>query len=369
MRILYITNEMNKRNGWGIISYYTAKSAALLGNYVEVLFSKNSLHEHIDGVICHAVLTSMRDGYLKFFRVLQDVQKLKKIVARGNFDVIHILVEPFFPLANFLAPEKVICSIVGTYAIFPFQRGVNKWLYKRSLKKINRIVSISDYTAQRFNENNLYNIPVHTIPLGVDSDLFAPPGDGTAMRKENSFCFVGHIKPRKGLLYAIQAVERLKHEFRDVKLYVLGEEDFDEYAAACKRYVTEHHLQDMVIFAGFVPNDRIKEYYFKCAANVLPSVNDNDYFEGFGLIHLEANAAGIPSIGSKNCGNESAISDGVTGFLCEQKNVDLLHQKMRYILSIKDTAAYHALCKRCREHAIQNDWKSYIEKVVAIYNT
>jgi glycosyltransferase involved in cell wall biosynthesis len=203
--------------------------------------------------------------------------------------------------------------------------------------------------------------------LGVDNDLYGSQEKTENKSKEEAFCFVGEIKPRKGLLYAIKAIEKLKDTYPDIRLYVLGKEQFGEYSNACRNYVSEKNLKDNVIFIGYIPNDKKKQYYHRCIANVLPSVNENNYFEGFGLIHLEANAAGIPSIGSKNCGNESAIRDGINGFLCAQKDVDTLYDRMRYILSIKDREEYHRFCERCKEYAQKNDWKNYIPKVLEIY--
>ncbi|MCX7714555.1 MAG: glycosyltransferase family 4 protein, partial [Clostridia bacterium] len=367
MKILYIANEISRKNGWAVINYYTAREMARLGHEVHVVTANKAVNENIDRVKQYSLLTSFADGYLKPVRVTCDAIRVKKLFhAAGVFDIVHVLVEPYLPLLPFVNGRKKIFSIVGTYAVFPFQQGFNKYFYRMALKSAERIIAISHYTAERFAENNHAKRPVQVVPLGVDVERFG--GDTVeAEIKENAFCFVGHLKPRKGLLYAIKAIERLMSESPSVKLYVIGEDDFKEYAQKCKTYVQKHGLINNVIFLGFLPQHEITKYYRRCLANVLPSVNEGNYFEGFGLIHLEANAAGIPTIGSRACGNESAIVHGETGFLCRQRDVDDLYKKMKLILAIKNTPSYAIMCQRCREHALQNDWQVYARKLNDCY--
>ena len=51
---------------------------------------------------------------------------------------------------------------------------------------------------------------------------------------------------------------------------------------------------------------------------VVASRNSGSSYEGFSLVHREANSYGVPSIGSLNSGNEDAIDDGNSGFLCHK---------------------------------------------------
>jgi glycosyltransferase involved in cell wall biosynthesis len=368
MRILYIANELSPKNGWAVINYYTVREMARLGHEIHVLSAANAEQAQMDGITQYPLLTCFSDGYLKPARVARDAVRVRKALGAAMFDVAHVLVEPYLPILPFMKSHRKIFSIVGTYAVFPFQRGSNKYLYRFALKSADAVVAVSRYTAERFAINNTARIPVHVIPLGVDIEQFAALEESGG-EKEDAFCFVGHLKPRKGLLYAIKAIERLKQEYPAVRLYVIGEDDFKTYAQSCKSYVKEHGLEDTVVFLGFLPQDEVKKYYRRCVANVLPSVNDGDYFEGFGLIHLEANAAGIPTIGSQGCGNESAIIDGTTGFLCRQRDVDDLYEKMKLLLEMKDTAAYGMMCRRCREHAFLHDWRMYAQKLNDVYQS
>jgi glycosyltransferase involved in cell wall biosynthesis len=367
MNILYITSEINRRNGWATLSYYTIKGAVERGCRATAIIGKGFRSESIPGVRYHDLLTCFSDGPLKLPRMFRDSRSINRMLQQEQFDWVHILIEPYLPLALLLRHRCMLLNIIGTYSVQPFQQGMYRWLYRSALRRIRHILSISDYTALRFAENNTAGVPVSVLPLGVDNSLYQSSPEQAAEVKEDAFCFVGQIKPRKGLLYAVKAVERLKATRPQVRLYVIGQEDFGDYAGQCRQYIAEKNLSENVIFTGQVSEEQKRAYYRKCLANVLPSVNTKYYFEGFGLIHLEANASSIPSIGSRGCGNESAITDGVNGFLCPQEDVAALAERMQYVLSIRDTQAYTELCERCRRYAHEHDWVKYAQQVVKVY--
>jgi len=368
MNILYITSEINRKNGWATLSYYTIKGAVDRGCRATAIVGKGSRNETIPDVRYHNLLTSCSDGPLKLLRMFQDSLKINRLLQQEAVDRVHILIEPYLPLALLLRHSCLLLNIIGTYSVQPFQQGMHRWLYRKALHKLNHILSISDYTAMRFAESNTAGVPVSVLPLGVDNSLYQENPKHAPGVKEEAFCFVGQIKPRKGLLYAIKAVERLKTTWPQVRLYVIGQEDFGDYADQCRQYIAEKKLSQNIIFTGQVSEEQKKAYYRKCLANVLPSVNTKYYFEGFGLIHLEANAAGIPSIGSRGCGNESAITECVNGFLCPQEDVAALCERMQHILNIRDSAAYVELCRRCRQYAREHDWDIYTQQVLEVYH-
>ena len=116
-------------------------------------------------------------------------------------------------------------------------------------------------------------------------------------------------------------------------------------------------------------DDELIDLYSKAMCNVLTSINAGEHFEGFGLIHLEANACGIPSLGSRNSGNESAILDGKTGYLCEQKNVNDIKEKMELIISDFDNDDFDKWKQNCITHAIGNSWEKYFNVIFTrVYN-
>ena len=87
-------------------------------------------------------------------------------------------------------------------------------------------------------------------------------------------------------------------------------------------------------------------------------------FEGFGIVYLEAAAAGTPSIGSLDSGAEDAVVDGESGFLVEQ-NVGAVAAAMEKLLG--DDELRVRLGESARAHARQSGWDTNAAKVLELY--
>ena len=362
MKIVYICNEINFNSGWGVVNYHTVINSLPFFDEVIVITLKSAnniaLSEH-DNLKVLPILSSMDNSKYKLGLVIVDRINIKKYIKINSVDIVHVLVEPLLPLMDAFKDSKKIFSIIGTYSDLPFRVGFNKFLYRKSLKKVDKIVSISEYTANRFN--NIYKQHIDVIPLGVDFNNFKYKE--SYPEKERAFVFVGHIKPRKGLIYALEAFKNIMNHDDSVIFYIVGAETTGPYTDTCLNYIKKNKMSRQVVFLGRVSDKELIEIYNKSICNVLTSVNDCGYFEGFGLIHLEANACGIPSIGSLDCGNESAIINGKTGFLCEQKNVDSIQDSMKIIIKDFDNNNFKAWGKECRQYAKENDWKYYFNQL------
>ncbi len=362
MKIVYICNEVNLNSGWGVVNYHTVMNSLSFFNEVVVITLKKAnnvdLSEY-DNLKVLPILGSMTNSIYKLGLVIVDRVNIKKNINVNNVNIVHILVEPLLPLIDIFKDSKKIFSIVGTYSDFPFRVGFNKFLYRASLKKVDKIVSISEYTANRFN--NIYKQHISVIPLGVDFNNFKCKN--SCLARERAFVFVGHIKSRKGLIYALEAFKNIMNHDESIVLYIIGAVSIGQYADACLNYIKNNNMSGQVVFLGKVDNDKLIEIYNKSICNILPSINDGNYFEGFGLIHLEANACGTPSIGSLDCGNESAIINGKTGFLCKQKDVDSIQNSMENIINDFDNNHFEVWEKECTQYAKENDWKYYFKQL------
>jgi phosphatidylinositol alpha-1,6-mannosyltransferase len=92
-----------------------------------------------------------------------------------------------------------------------------------------------------------------------------------------------------------------------------------------------------VTFAGYVSEDRLPDLYNLCDLFVMPNREEaGGDIEGFGMIFLEASAAGKPVVGGRSGGTADAIVHGVTGFLVDPEDVDELAATLQLLLANAD---------------------------------
>jgi glycosyltransferase involved in cell wall biosynthesis len=180
---------------------------------------------------------------------------------------------------------------------------------------------------------------------------------------------VGGVKARKGTLELVRAMALVHEQIPDVHCIVIGSTDAEPlYTQTVRARIERLGLNDCVHMLGFVPEDVLMDWYANADVFVLPSMNVGWKFEGYGLAHIEASAAGLPVIGTTNCGAEDAIDDGVTGLLVEQARVEeLLPSAILRLLTDKTLAA--PMGAAGREKARRQTWDHVAAQMLAIYET
>lgn len=135
-----------------------------------------------------------------------------------------------------------------------------------------------------------------------------------------SFLFVGRIMKEKGIEELFEATRKLNSEGLKCNLHLVGflEEDYDaEIQRGCSEgWLIHHGLQEKVY--PFIKN---------ADCMVLPS-----WHEGMANTNLEGAAVGRPVITSNIPGCREAVIDGVTGYICEKRNVNSLYGAMKRML-------------------------------------
>jgi phosphatidylinositol alpha-1,6-mannosyltransferase len=275
----------------------------------------------VDGVKIHRLLPNIvpaeRNLLLKMIRSLPKVQS----TLRGCH-IIHATIEPYAPAGSWIAGNRpFIVTAHGSYIqILPDRRWPAGALYRRALSH-GHVVCVSHYT-EKIAQSVLPGVPTSVVNNGVDVERFAhlPPLDLSEHRP--TVLSVGAIKPRKGTLELVQAMAVVHQRVPDVQCMIIGSLDIEPvYAERVKAAIASLNLSGCVHLLGHVPEATVLGWYGAADVFALPSMNVGEKFEGYGLVHLEASAAGLPVIGTTDCGAEDAIVDGVTGFLIPQSQV------------------------------------------------
>ena len=131
----------------------------------------------------------------------------------------------------------------------------------------------------------------------------------------SKFLFVGLLLKRKHPFELVQALD--KSDIKDFSLDIVGQGD---EANPIKEYISERsELETKIRLCGRIPRDEVSEKMQQ--ADVFCMISNA---ETYGLVYIEAMAAGCITIASRNEGFDGIIVDGENGFLCEAGNVDEL---------------------------------------------
>lgn len=169
---------------------------------------------------------------------------------------------------------------------------------------------------------------VHVVYPGVDAERFRPDLPGAAELKrrhapagEFLVVTVGRLQRRKGHDLVLQALAAIERDSPPIRYLIVGE---GEDRGRLERMAVDLGLQNRVTFAGAVAADQLPVVYAAADLFVHPNRTEKNDFEGFGLVFLEAAAAGVASIGGSSGGTPEAVANGETGVLVSGTDVSEL---------------------------------------------
>lgn len=252
---------------------------------------------------------------------------LTKNISRSDGDLFHVQVPNPSMILALLSSRPTGVPIVVTYQSDHVNQPVRGALFRPFellfYAEVDRIIA----TSQTYRESSpllrRFHKKVKVVPLGIPTDSWFNPTEAqrneAAMVREQFapdrplWVTCSRLVPYKGIRYAIEAMRET-----DGKLLVLGDGPERDRLAALRNRLG---LQPKVWFTGFVPD--LVPYLMAATALWLPSFNRA---EAFGIIQIEAMAAGCPVI---NClipgsGVASVSVDGLTGFTVPTKNASAL---------------------------------------------
>lgn len=155
---------------------------------------------------------------------------------------------------------------------------------------------------------------VHVIPYGVRLDRFQPAEPPPADSFE--VLFAGQISLRKGVPYLLEAFARLRHPRK--RLTLVGAMQ-DDVRSLLPKMPTEH-----TEFLSSLPQAELAARMSRSHVLALPSVE-----EGLALVQGQAMACGCPVIATRATGAEDLFTDGVEGFIVEDRDVDAFASRLQ----------------------------------------
>jgi phosphatidylinositol alpha-mannosyltransferase len=286
-------------------------------------------------------------------------RKVKRWLADGDFDVLH-LHEPNAPSLSMLALRIAEGPIVATFhtsttkslTLSVFQGVLRPWH-----EKIVGRIAVSDL-ARRWQMEALGSDAVE-IPNGVDVDSFAsaPLLDGYP-RAGKTVLFLGRFgEPRKGIAVLLRALPALVKRFPDIEILVVGRGDDDELREEAGPVAAR------LRFLGQV--DDAEKASGRGSADLFFAPNTGG--ESFGIVLVEAMAAGTPVVASDLDAFRRVMLDGEAGRLVAVDDADALATAIIETLDDDELRARYVetACTAVRRY----DWSVVAQQIMRVYET
>jgi len=236
-------------------------------------------------------------------------------------------------------------------------RSVYWWQHYQALKELDAIVCNSEYTKRvtylLWKASQPDERKYHVIYPCVNTQKFA-----AELEREPKACYVGRIDKNKGIEQVIEAFRKIKQELKNVRLEIVGGVKgsywAEKYYPVLLSKVQEIH--DVVLKTDVTEQEIVRTLLTsRCMASFNPE-------EHFGIVPVEAMAAGCPPICADGGGQRETVIDKETGFLV--KNVQELTERMRTPLT--DDSLFKNMSRQARERAKQFDKSNFIKKWIGL---
>jgi len=321
MKILFLTSCQKPKDGWSVVGCNLVKS---FKNCDIKVFSGEQKGVFKFGVT--RLKSELYDRY-KLLTVVFDVVNILLFMKKRP-DLIHCNVEYYAPVALILSKIYNVPYTITAHGTYGVLLPSKYKLYKKSFEWADTVIAVSNYTKSRMIEEGI-DSSFTVILNGVDKSIFHP---GPIQNKQKKILFVGNLKPRKGFSCLLESLCQAYKINRDIELLVVGEIDrSSKQYFKMREYIEENDLN--VDFLGKVSESDLVTFYRTSMLNILPSKSEPFHFEGFGLVHLEANACGTLTVGTSKSGNEDAI-DKKNGFLIHYGDVSKLSSIISSVFSV-----------------------------------
>jgi phosphatidylinositol alpha-mannosyltransferase len=261
-------------------------------------------------------------------------------------DVVHVH-EPMVPgpaMFAALASKAPVVATFHAYAdssrLLDLAAPALRPVWRRLAVRVAVSEAAAGFVAGRFGRDG-----VRVIPNGADVELFRdaeparlPPG--------RRILFVNRLDRRKGFPVMVRAFGRLAKGRPDVLLVVAGD-------GADRGAVRELPVDPRarVVMLGSVPHDELPHYHAASEVFCAPATGR----ESFGIVLVEAMAAGLPVVASDIPGYREVVRDGVEGILVTPRNPDVLAAAVGRLLDDPGTAKRLGAAGRERAHRFSWD--------------
>lgn len=296
--------------------------------------------------------------------------KVRRWIKKGDFDVLHVH-EPNSPSYSMLAVNAALGPVVATYHSAATRSRVLKValpLLRPVLERIRGGIAVSE-VARRWQVEQLGGDPV-LIPNGVnvgtyvkaagldDPAMAADAGIGPTEPGRKRLVFLGRFdESRKGLSVLLDALPETAQRYPNIEIVVIGDGDRDSAIAKAGEHAP------LLNFVGRVSEQAKTAILASADIYIAPQRGG----ESFGIVLVEAMAAGTAVLASDLDAFRLVLSEGQSGVLFRNGDSADLARKIAMLLDDDELRASYVTAGSSR--AWDFDWSSIADRVLQVYQT
>ncbi|MDQ4106569.1 MAG: glycosyltransferase family 4 protein [Actinomycetota bacterium] len=283
-------------------------------------------------------------------------RKVRRSIARYRSDVVHVH-EPLLPPVGWAAvraAKSLGIPLVGTFHAHYPGGCYHYRLFKKALEPFFRAldarIAVSPTAARTAAEHfpGYYRV----IPNGVDVERFRP---ANTPRNPDEVLFVGRRDGRKGLPVLLRAFPKVLERRPEARLVIVGSRPGE--------VKLPKSLLSSVEVRGVVDEREIVRAMHSASLLCVPSTGA----ESFGIVLIEALAAGLPVLASDIPGYRAVVTPGHDGVLVPPGDPDVLAGALTGLLADDELRA--RLSEAGLRTARRYDWPNVAEEVASVYET
>ena len=292
---------------------------------------------------------------------LRSYLQAKRLLQEEQFDLIH-LHEPMLPALPITVLRHSNTTNVGTFHAYrnsPLAYFYGKPIVRPFFRKLHGHIAVS--TAARDFVGEYFKADYRVIPNGIDFARFNTlyPRLEQLADDRPTVLFVGRLEKRKGLRFLLRAWPSVLERHPRARLVVVGKgrplEGYRRFAARQGWSPTD------VVFAGYVATEDLPRYYQRCDVFCAPNTGQ----ESFGIVLLEAMAAGAPIVASNIPGYRDVVTHGEQGLLVEAQDPEAIAAAIGLLLDNADLRESMRLAGQAKARLY--DWPRVAAQVLDYY--
>lgn len=289
-------------------------------------------------------------------------RKIADILRAEQFDVLHMHapLQPTLPLLALRGADRgtvnvgTFHSVVGRSLLFAALRRP----LQRYADRLDAAIGVSETALD--GVRRYFRAPWRVIPNGVDVRAFQSGRRRPELDDGRpNLLHVGRFDPRNGVDRVIKAWVAIRRSGTDARLVLVGDGPLrPKYQALVPK-----DLRADAHFVGFVASEERASYYASGDVLLCPAVGGT-----FGIIVLEALAAGCPVVAADTPGFRNVVRDGEQAFLVDvERDPDCVELADRALRLLTDRALRARFVEAGRKTAARYDWPIVTARVVTLY--